>query len=539
MASRLKGLILVPCEVSPQPPSKIFMRHKNGRGVLRQRQLASHFGGGFYLFFSHRSSSNSCKNLQLYQSHEPPISYKYSSQWQDADGESANSATVAAVDRVMKKYADSILLLLGNMSERTSQLESTTQQLEYSVQMLKASVTDSHGDTHGKLQVLENLLREVQTGVQVLRDKQEIVEHHSQLAKLQLKSDAPGNISSSSSTSEGPPKFVTQGNQPELSMKQPLSAPCQQQQIRSPPATIQQQQLPSLPPPAAYQQQQLPPLPQPQIPLGHQQQLQQSVPQQENLHQASLHRQSLPSAPQQHQVPPQYQPQPIHMQPQLQQHVPQGPGPLQQYNQQPDMPPFSSLPHGQHFQGAQQAPHYSASFSSETLPYMPSKYEPLSDRQSLTQYQSPPQTPHGPSGAQRYEPFPGKAPAQVPAPPPYLPHAQPVPAAPAYEPQPSMGYRVVQPSPAPSGGGGYPRLPTAQPVHTMANPSSSNGMPSGNRSSVDDVIEHVAGMGFSREQARAVVRRLKENGQSVDLNIVLDRLMNGGDSQPQKAWLGR
>ncbi|KAJ7550491.1 hypothetical protein O6H91_07G103300 [Diphasiastrum complanatum] len=380
---------------------------------------------------------------------------------------------------------------------------------------------------------------QVQTGVQVLRDKQEIVEHHSQLAKLQLKSDAPGNISSSSSTSEGPPKFVTQGNQPELSMKQPLSAPCQQQQIRSPPATIQQQQLPSLPPPAAYQQQQLPPLPQPQIPLGHQQQLQQSVPQQENLHQASLHRQSLPSAPQQHQVPPQYQPQPIHMQPQLQQHVPQGPGPLQQYNQQPDMPPFSSLPHGQHFQGAQQAPHYSASFSSETLPYMPSKYEPLSDRQSLTQYQSPPQTPHGPSGAQRYEPFPGKAPAQVPAPPPYLPHAQPVPAAPAYEPQPSMGYRVVQPSPAPSGGGGYPRLPTAQPVHTMANPSSSNGMPSGNRSSVDDVIEHVAGMGFSREQARAVVRRLKENGQSVDLNIVLDRLMNGGDSQPQKAWLGR
>jgi hypothetical protein len=44
---------------------------------------------------------------------------------------------------------------------------------------------------------------------------------------------------------------------------------------------------------------------------------------------------------------------------------------------------------------------------------------------------------------------------------------------------------------------------------------------------LDDVVEKVATMGFSREQVRATVRRLTENGQNVDLNVVLDKLMNG------------
>jgi hypothetical protein len=44
---------------------------------------------------------------------------------------------------------------------------------------------------------------------------------------------------------------------------------------------------------------------------------------------------------------------------------------------------------------------------------------------------------------------------------------------------------------------------------------------------LDDVVEKVATMVFSREQVRATVRRLTENGQNVDLNVVLDKLMNG------------
>lgn len=57
---------------------------------------------------------------------------------------------------------------------------------------------------------------------------------------------------------------------------------------------------------------------------------------------------------------------------------------------------------------------------------------------------------------------------------------------------------------------------------------------------VDDIVDKVSTMGFSRDQVRAAVRKLTENGQSVDLNVVLDKLMNDGEMiQPQKGWFGR
>jgi hypothetical protein len=51
---------------------------------------------------------------------------------------------------------------------------------------------------------------------------------------------------------------------------------------------------------------------------------------------------------------------------------------------------------------------------------------------------------------------------------------------------------------------------------------------SGNRRPVDDVIDNVAAMGFHRDLVRETVIKLMENGQSVDLNAVLDKLMNSG-----------
>lgn len=56
---------------------------------------------------------------------------------------------------------------------------------------------------------------------------------------------------------------------------------------------------------------------------------------------------------------------------------------------------------------------------------------------------------------------------------------------------------------------------------------------------IDDVVDKVVTMGFSRDQVKAIVRTLTENGQSVDLNVVLDKLMNDGEIQPQKGWFGR
>lgn len=96
-------------------------------------------------------------------------------------------------------------------------------------------------------------------------------------------------------------------------------------------------------------------------------------------------------------------------------------------------------------------------------------------------------------------------------------------------------------TPASAPGSGLPTarilpqaLPTASAIGTG---SSSPG--SGNRVPVDDVVDKVTSMGFPREHVRATVRRLTENGQSVDLNVVLDKLMNEGEMQPQRGWFGR
>lgn len=90
----------------------------------------------------------------------------------------------------------------------------------------------------------------------------------------------------------------------------------------------------------------------------------------------------------------------------------------------------------------------------------------------------------------------------------------------------------------------YPQLPTAK-ILPPSIPAStgisggSNAAGSGNRVPIDDVIEKVTNMGFPEDLVRATVRKLTENGQSVDLNVVLDKLMNDGDVQPQSGWFGR
>jgi hypothetical protein len=43
---------------------------------------------------------------------------------------------------------------------------------------------------------------------------------------------------------------------------------------------------------------------------------------------------------------------------------------------------------------------------------------------------------------------------------------------------------------------------------------------------LERVIDEVSSMGFSRHEVRREVQELMDRGQSVDLNVVLDRLMN-------------
>ena len=72
-----------------------------------------------------------------------------------------DSATVAEIDRTVKKYADNLLHTLEGVSSRLSQLESRTRHLESSVDDLKDTLGNNSGSTDGKLRQLENILREV------------------------------------------------------------------------------------------------------------------------------------------------------------------------------------------------------------------------------------------------------------------------------------------------------------------------------------------------------------------------------------------
>ncbi|KAF2311439.1 hypothetical protein GH714_023003 [Hevea brasiliensis] len=88
----------------------------------------------------------------------------------------------------------------------------------------------------------------------------------------------------------------------------------------------------------------------------------------------------------------------------------------------------------------------------------------------------------------------------------------------------SSTMKPIQPSPSPpvsTGENSYSQLlfPTASSVDCG---SCFGG--GGNRVPVD----HVITMGFRRESVRAIVKKLMENGQSVDLNIGLDKLMSSG-----------
>uniref|UniRef100_A0A6N2MHV8 DUF1421 domain-containing protein n=1 Tax=Salix viminalis TaxID=40686 RepID=A0A6N2MHV8_SALVM len=97
--------------------------------------------------------------------------------------------------------------------------------------------------------------------------------------------------------------------------------------------------------------------------------------------------------------------------------------------------------------------------------------------------------------------------------------------------------KPLQPIPSPPVLGGesiYKQLPTARllpntipSASTVDNESGSGSGGSGNRIPADDVVDKVATMGFRRDLVRATVRKMTENGQSADLNAVLDKLMNG------------
>uniref|UniRef100_A0A2P2IX73 WW domain-binding protein 11 isoform X1 n=1 Tax=Rhizophora mucronata TaxID=61149 RepID=A0A2P2IX73_RHIMU len=440
----------------------------------------------------------------------------------EKDRDVFNAAIVSEVDRTMKKHVDNLLHALEGVSARLTQLESRTRHLEGSVDDLKVSVGNNHGSTDGKMRQLENILREVQSGVQILKDKQEIVDTQLQLAKLQILSP---DMQQSKTQNTGQNDAVQQG----------ASAPLQSHQQLPPPVTFPQS-IPSVPipvpppavPPPPIPQHNMPPpapvlnqFPQNQVP---------SVPQRDPYYAPPGQSPEIP--PQQYQVPPSQQPQPS---PAALPHLPYQPPPQPQYSQ----PPLPSQPQpslGQH---------------PEETSYMPPHVYPASMQQLSSQPPTgpPPSQPFYGASSAMYEPQSGRsssgfAPAYVPLSGPA--ESYPLGGSPSqYGGSPAMKpQQHSSPTISQSGASGYPQLPTARVLpHALPTASGigggSNSSGTGNRVPIDDVVDKVASMGFPREHVRATVRKLTENGQSVDLNIVLDKLMNDGEIQPPRGWFGR
>uniref|UniRef100_A0ACD5VP44 Uncharacterized protein n=1 Tax=Avena sativa TaxID=4498 RepID=A0ACD5VP44_AVESA len=491
----------------------------------------------------------------------------------EEDRTNFGTVTIADIDRTMKKYSDNLLHALDSVSSRLSQLEGRTHHLENSVDDFKLTIGNYNGSTDGKLRQLENMLREVQAGVQIMRDKQEIVETQLHLAKLQApKTEIQSSENSGAGQADSRQQSVAQSQHQVLTPPQPqafaaLPAP----NTAPPPATYQSQppaqfpghaphsqlpsaphsQMPSAPVPSVpaltqdpyytpsaqptepiHQQYQAPPVQQPQAPPAPQQRYQAPpVPQPQ-----------VPPAPQQqYQAPPAPQPQsptPPHQQyqapPAPQPQAP--PAPPQQYQPQSQFPQYSQQPQSANVNPSSAPP------APQQIEYAPSHNYPPNVHPPST-YMPPP--------TESAPPFYAQNPSMY-EPPAVRPNSGPPPSygTTGYGPQgggsfsESYGYTGspsyrgnagMKPTPfGPSGpssggsGGSYgSRLPTARILPQAEPVSSTPAGSSGNRVALDDVVEKVATMGFSREQVRATVRRLTENGQNVDLNVVLDKLMNG------------
>ncbi|KAL9235265.1 hypothetical protein vseg_010039 [Gypsophila vaccaria] len=437
-----------------------------------------------------------------------------------------DTAILSEIDRTMTKHTDALMHAIGSLSARLSQIETRTRQLEHSVDDLKASVCNNHGTADGKLRQLENILLEVQSGVQDLKDKQDVMEGHMKLAKLQIsKSELPNTAhqdhAPQATAASAPPQqsgyqqFANSVPQQLASMAPPSGSPLSQQNIH-PPHPMTSQFSPAATPPGPHQDAYLPPPT--HIPEGSSQQYQPPPPIQ--------NQQPAPPA----QQPQQYQPAPTPP-------YPQPPQPLQQ--QHPSIVGGNAPPQFQSLGPSSHRPDESP-YVPPTQTYPPNHYQPASQSSSGP---LPTQSYYG-SPSPMYEPPPAARSNFSSS---YAPQSGPSELYPYGGPTSHYGGGPsVKPQPhSPRGGqGNYPQLPTARvlppaiPTASAVGGGSSTGG-GGNKVPIDDVVDKVTNMGFSRDQVRATVRRLTENGQSVDLNVVLDKLMNDADVQPPKGWFGR
>lgn len=443
-----------------------------------------------------------------------------------------DATIVSEIDHTMKKYADNILQVLEGISARLTQLESRTHHLENSVDDLKVSVGNNQGNADGKMRQLENILRDVQTGVQDLKDKQAIVEAQLQLGKIQISNPKvdPKSESRNAMHADSGQTVASAPQQSHHQLPPPVNIPPSLPTV-SPPNAPPQSMLQSVPPsvqlPNQFSQNQIPP-----------------VPQRDPYFPAPGQTQEAPN--QQYQLPAGQQPLPPPSVPPHQQFQPTN---QQQYSQ----PPPHNLPQQHHSLppvNPSQVQPTTLGHHAEETPYVPSLTYPPSLRQPPSQTSGlPPSQQYYSPASNVYEPPSSRSNSGFSSgygPPsglnePYHYGGSPSQYGGTSSMKPQLSSVTAQ---SQSGGSGYPQLPTARVLPHVVPAASgvsdrSGSAGTGSKVPIDDVIDRVTSMGFPREHVRATVRKLTDNGQAVDLNVVLDKLMNDGDVQPPRGWFGR
>lgn len=165
----------------------------------------------------------------------------------------------AVVEKTMKKHADNLMRFLEGISSRLSQLELYCYNLDKSIGEMRSELVSSNVEENSKLKSIEKSLQEVHRSVQILRDKQELVEAQKELAKLQLAQQKESSEENEERTKQQT-RAPSDGSPPEAHDKQlALSPPPQQPAVQPSPQPIPSQgyylpqpQMPPQPPPNQF-----------------------------------------------------------------------------------------------------------------------------------------------------------------------------------------------------------------------------------------------------------------------------------------------
>ncbi|GAU27155.1 hypothetical protein TSUD_104640 [Trifolium subterraneum] len=103
-----------------------------------------------------------------------------------SEGSLSQDIIAITVEKSMKACTDNLMRFLEGISSRLSQLELYCYNLDKSIGEMRSELASDHEEADLKLKSLDKHIHEVHRSLQILRDKQELVETQKELAKLQL-----------------------------------------------------------------------------------------------------------------------------------------------------------------------------------------------------------------------------------------------------------------------------------------------------------------------------------------------------------------